>query len=63
MILARSGQDPLNGPFVSAPNVIGLALKTLTSTNKESRPVFLGDNRIWSFPSDSSPSDYSIWRS
>ena len=26
-------------------------LKTLTSLNKESRPFFLGDNSIWTFPS------------
>ena len=35
-------------------------LKTLTSLNKEVRPFFLSDNRIWSFPSVSSLSDYSI---
>ena len=38
-------------------------LKTLTSLNKEVRPFFLGDNSIWSFPSVSSLSDYSISRS
>ena len=38
-------------------------LKTLTSLNKEVWPFFLGDNSIWSFPSVSSLSDYSIWRS
>ena len=38
-------------------------LKTLTSLNKEVRPFFLGDNGIWSFPSVSSLSEYSIWRS
>ena len=27
------------------------------------RPFFLSDNSIWSFPSVSSLSDYSIWRS
>ena len=27
-----------------------LTLKTLTSLNKEVRPFFLCDNRIWSFP-------------
>ena len=27
------------------------------------RPFFLGDNSTWSFPSVSSLSDYSIWRS
>ena len=32
----------------------------LTSLNKEVRPFFLGDNSIWSFPSVSSLSDYSI---
>ena len=40
-----------------------VSLKTLTSLNKEVRPFFLGDNSIWSFPSVSSLSDYSIWRS
>ena len=40
-----------------------LALKTITSLNKEVRPFFLSDNSIWSFPSASSRSDYSIWRS
>ena len=40
-----------------------LTLKTLTSLNKESRPFFLSDNSIWSLPSVSSLSDYSIWRS
>ena len=39
------------------------SLKTLTSLNKESRPFSLGDKSIWSFPSVSSLSDYSIWRS
>ena len=38
-------------------------LKALTSLSKEVRPFFLGDDRIWSFHSVSSPSDYSIWRS
>ena len=38
-------------------------LKTLTSLNKEVRPFFLSDNSIWSFPSVSSLSDYSIWKS
>ena len=41
----------------------GGALKTLTSLNKEVRPFFLSDNSIWSFPSVSSLSDYSIRRS
>ena len=35
----------------------------LTSLNKEVRPFFLGDNSMWWFPSISSLSDYSIWRS
>ena len=39
-----------------------LSLKTLTSSKMEVRPFFLGDNRIWSFPSVSSLRDYSIWR-
>ena len=37
-------------------------LRTLTSLNKEVRPFFLSDKSIWSFPSFSSLSDYSIWR-
>ena len=38
-------------------------LKTLPSLNKEVRQFFLGDKGIWSFPSVSSLSDYSTWRS
>ena len=38
-------------------------LKTLTSLSKGVRSFFLGDDSIWSFPSVSSLSDYSIWRS
>ena len=38
-------------------------LKTLTSLNKGVRSFFLGDNSIWRFPSVSSLSDYSTWRS
>ena len=38
-----------------------LALKTLTSLNKEVRPFFLSENSILSFPSVSSLCDYSIW--
>ena len=41
---------------------LAYTLKTLTSLNKEVRPFFLSDNSIWSFPSVSSLSDYSIWR-
>ena len=37
-------------------------LKALTSLNKEVRLFFLSDNSIWSLPSVSSLSDYSIWR-
>ena len=37
-------------------------LKNLTSLNKEVRQFCLGDNSIWSLPSVSSLSDYSIWR-
>ena len=44
-------------------NFTCLTLKTLTSLNKEVRPFFLGDNSIWSYPSVSFLSDYSIWRS
>ena len=35
---------------VCPKNVMAHTLKTLTSLNKEVRPFFLGDNRIWSFP-------------
>ena len=38
-----------------------IALKTPTSLNKEVRPFFLCDNSIWSFPSVSFLSDYSIF--
>ena len=38
-----------------------LTLKTLTSLNKEVRLFFLSDNSIWSLPSVSSLSDYSIF--
>ena len=41
----------------------GAALKTLTSLNKEVRPFSLSDNSIWRFPSFSSLSDSSNWRS
>ena len=47
----------------SSPKIplrIGLALKALTSINKEVRPFFLSDTSIWSFPSVSSLSGYSI---
>ena len=37
--------------------------RALTCLNKEVRRFFLGDNSIWSYPSVSSLSDYSIWRS
>ena len=40
-----------------------LTLRTLTSLNKEARPFFLSDTSIWSLPSVSSLSDYSIRRS
>ena len=39
------------------------SLKTLSSLNKEEKPLFLSDSSNWSFPSVSSLSDYSIWRS
>ena len=35
-------------------------MKTLAFLNKEVRLLFLGDKSIWSFPSVSSLSDYSI---
>ena len=38
-------------------------LKTLTSLSKDVRPFLLSDNSIWSYPSVSSLSDYSISRS
>ena len=45
-------------------DIVGTALKTVTSLNKESEwPFFLGDKSIWSVPSVSSLSDYSIWSS
>ena len=53
-----SGMAPNQGP-----SVLPITLKTLTSLNKEVRPFFLSDNSIWSLPSLSSLSDYSIWRS
>ena len=40
-----------------------MTLKTLTSLNKKDRPLFLCDNSIGVYPSVSSLSDYSIWRS
>ena len=43
--------------------ISGGTLKTVTSLNKEVRPFFLSDNGIWSSPSVSSLSDYSIWKS
>ena len=51
--------------LVCSWNEVGMSyvLETLTSLNKEVRPFFLSDNSIWSFPSVSSLSDYSIWRS
>ena len=48
---------------LGAQSTASFSLKTLTSLNKEVRPFFLGDNSIWSFPSVSSLSDYSISRS
>ena len=44
-------------------NSAGHLENPFTSLNKEVRPFFLSDNRIWSNPSFSSLSDYSIWRS
>ena len=38
-------------------------LENPNSFNKESRLFFLSDSSIWSFPSVSSLSDYSMWRS
>ena len=39
------------------------ALEALTPLNKEVGSFFVGDNSIWNFPSVSSLSDHSIWRS
>ena len=53
-------------PEMSLPRAATMlfhTLKTVTSLNKESRPFFLSDKSIWSFPSVSSLSDYSISRS
>ena len=50
-------------PDQSKRFVFMCALKALTSLNKEVRPFFLSDNSIWSLPSVSSLSDYSIWSS
>ena len=38
-------------PKMSKKSLLGPALKTLTSLNKEVGPFFLGDNSIWGFPS------------
>ena len=62
--------SPLPWAFETAPICLGYALLILqtilenpvTSLNKESRHFFLGDNSIWSLPSVSSLSDYSISR-
>ena len=51
--------DCLGGWFACHP----FPLRALTSLNKEAKPFFLGGNSIWSFPSASSLSDYSIWGS
>ena len=40
-----------------------ICLKTVTTLNKEVSPFFVSDSSIRSFPSFSSLSDYSIWRS
>ena len=57
----------LGHPGARVKNICGISgpktLKTLTSLNKEVRPFLLSDNSIWSLPSVSSLSDYSIWRS
>ena len=57
-------ENPRENPpnFIQQKSPTTHSLKTLTSLNKEVRPFFLGDNSIWSFPSVSSLSDYSIWR-
>ena len=66
---ATSEQTPLRRRFCSQSVAVmssrsrSGALKTLTSLNKEVGPFFLSDSSIWCFPSVSSLSDYSIWRS
>ena len=57
------GTLDLSAPQIATASSYPLCLKTLTSLIKESRPFLLGDHSIWSFPSVSSLSDYSIWRS
>ena len=62
-VLAGSSTDKILAVLHRSDAALAGTLKTLTSLNKEARPFFLGDNSIWSFPSVSSLSDYSIWRS
>ena len=52
-----------NFQTTNGPKILLRTLKTLTTLNKEVRVFFLSDKSIWSFPSVSSLSDYSIWRS
>ena len=56
-------QSPIKMSLFYLKTCTPVTLKTPTSLNKEVRPFFLGDNSIWSFPSVSSLSDYSTWRS
>ena len=54
----------LQWSFSTYSCVLGAFLEDpVASLNKEVRPFFLSDNNTWSFPSVSSLSDYSIWRS
>ena len=61
--LPPSLPQPLSNSKSQKTLCSGTTLKTLASSNKEVRPFFLGGNSIWRFPSVSSLSDYSIWRS
>ena len=42
---------------------IKIATMSVRMVNKEDRAFFLGDNSVWSFPSVSSLSGYSVWGS
>ena len=55
--------SPRRAPDYHCNKNLGRSLKALTSLNNEVRLFFLSDDSIWSFPSVSSLSDYSIGRS
>ena len=63
VIFSGKSRKQFGGNFQGIFQSILGTLKTLTSLNKEVKPFFLGENSIWSYPSVSSLSDYSIWRS